>query len=73
MTLWPGDVVGGFEVERLVAIQGLEGCTNMTCTRLINPDTGEDMGCVGYHCPVCDAPTGWMGHDCPKLRVEERE
>lgn len=59
---FPGDVVGGFELQRLVAVQGKEGCTNPMCRRV----EGESH-CRGYHCPLCDAPTNMYGHhDCPR-------
>lgn len=69
----PGDVIGGrFEITRgPVAIQGLEGCTDMCCTRWVSRETGEDVGCAGYHCPDCLERTGMTGHQCPKRTESE--
>lgn len=64
----PGDVIDGrFEVIRgPVAIQGLEGCADTRCTRWVNRETREDMGCADYHCPDCLERTSMYGHKCPK-------
>lgn len=65
MTLFPGDLVGGFKLGRLVAVQGLEGCTSPECSRV-----GDR--CVGWHCPLCDAPTNSYGHhDCPRTPKDD--
>lgn len=61
MTLWPDDTLDGFKIERLVAYQGKEGCTDVRCRQMSGATS-----CFGYHCPLCDAPTGMMGHDCQR-------
>lgn len=71
MTLWPGDTIGRFAVERLVAYRGNQDCASWECTRVGShqrEDGTWDMGrCVGYHCPLCDAPTNSYGHhDCSR-------
>jgi hypothetical protein len=68
---FPGDDVGGFELQRLVAYQGKPGCEDWRCTRRgskQNEDGTWDMGeCMGYHCPLCDQPANSYGHhDCPR-------
>lgn len=67
MTIWPGDIVGDrFEVSHLVAFRGSEGCTSLECTRRgahQREDGSWDPGeCIGWHCPLCDAPTNSYGH-----------
>ena len=66
MTLMPGDNVGGFELQHLVAVAGEHpDCTSLECRRRQLPD-GSTV-CMGYHCPLCDAPTNSYGHhDCPR-------
>ncbi len=71
MTVFPGDEVGGFRVERLVAYQGKADCTYAGCTRRggqARPDGTWDSGeCVGWHCALCDAPCSSFGHgNCPR-------
>lgn len=70
MTVWPGDKIGEFTVERLVAYQGKTDCTYMGCTRRgcrERADGTWDLGvCMGWHCALCDAPCSSMGHDCPR-------
>lgn len=56
MTAFPGDQIGRFQVERLVAVQGSPDCDSNECTR------GPGGRCMGYHCPLCDAPTNMYGH-----------
>lgn len=44
----------------VLAVQGLIGCTNVTCTR-------HDGRCISYHCPRCLRPTDSQGspsHTC---------
>jgi|GEM_PF-6204377 len=66
MSSLPDEVVDGrWKLGYHIAMQGLDGCTNQRCTRLIDRETREDVGCAGYHCPVCLAPTSMMGHRCP--------
>lgn len=51
-----GDIIGGrFQLGGLVAIQGLEGCTDRRCTKI-------NGRCAGYHCAVCLKPSGMTGH-----------
>lgn len=64
------ELVGGrFQLGHHVAMRGLEGCTSWQCTRrgsCQREDGSWDPGeCVGYHCPVCLAPTSMYGHRCP--------
>jgi rubredoxin len=46
-----------FVLGTQVAAQGKEGCTDPGCTRI-------NGVCVGWHCPVCGAPTSSFGHGC---------
>lgn len=70
MTIFPGDEIGGFTVQRLVAYQGNPDCQFGGCTRRGShqrEDGTWDMGdCYGWHCSLCDAPTSMMGHQCPR-------
>ena len=75
MSIWPGDVLEGddggrFTLERIVAYQGMNGCTSWSCTRRGShqrPDGTWGLGeCFGWHCSLCDEPTSMMGHDCPR-------
>lgn len=66
-TLKPGDQVGGFMITSgPVAYQGKAGCTSPMCSRL------GDI-CVGYHCAICDKPSGIMGHKECRDALEREE
>jgi len=66
VTIFPGDEVGGFRIERLVAYRGNPDCTNPTCTRDGRKPLTEP-GCFGWHCSLCDAPCSSQGHfNCPR-------
>lgn len=47
-------------------------CIDLRCTRMGSNIAKGDRGrCVGYHCPLCDTPTGMMGHRCPMDPVSD--
>lgn len=82
MTIWPGDELTGgnghtFQVERLVAYQGKDGCTDPRCTRVgggPRDDGTWEMGeCRGWHCSRCDAACSSQGHNCPLAPREEQQ
>lgn len=70
MTVFPGDTVGRFKIDRLVAYQGNPDCTYAGCTRrgsfMRTDGTWHPGECYGWHCSLCDAPTSMMGHKCPR-------
>lgn len=55
---------------KLMAYQGKADCVDPNCRRLI---TGGKVqpGCLGWHCPTCDAPISMYGHDCPKTNLRD--
>lgn len=52
-----------WKVGALLAYAGREDCTSVKCRRYLDPP-GEPIspGCIGFHCAVCDKPSGQYGH-----------
>lgn len=55
-----------------MAYQGKDDCTSLKCRRYIDPSDPQKPGCIGWHCAVCDKPSGQYGHkDCHEELTNE--
>lgn len=75
--LKPGDQVtcesgAKFTIQGPVSYQGKADCVDPQCTLRWDGDR-PIPGCLGYHCAICDKPSGMTGHKACRDELEAAE